>query len=82
MRKKIGTAAVAAAMAAFAFAPAGASAAHCVEGDSPGYSYFGSEAAEGNTRGSFDGGTSQGASVCRKNTGSPSNRAPGQADES
>ena len=76
MRKKIGSAAAVAAMAAFAFAPAGASAAHCVEG--PGFSYFGSEAAEGNDRGSFDGGTSQGASICRERTGSPSERAPGQ----
>ncbi len=78
MRKKLGTAATVAAMAAFAFAPASASADHCVEGDSPGFSYFGSEAAEGNDRGSFDGGTSQGASVCRERTGSPSKRAPGQ----
>ena len=78
MRKKIGSAAAVAAMAAFAFAPAGASAAHCVEGGSPGFSYFGSEAAEGNDRGSFDGGTSQGASICRERTGSPSERAPGQ----
>jgi len=78
MRKKFVTAATAAAMAALAFAPAGASAAHCVEGGSPGFSYFGSEAAEGNDRGSFDGGTSQGASVCRERTGSPSERAPGQ----
>jgi hypothetical protein len=78
MRKKFVSAAAVAAMAAFAFAPAGASAAHCVEGDFTGFSYFGSEAAEGNDRGSFDGGTSQGASVCRERTGSPSNRAPGQ----
>ena len=78
MRKKIGSAAAVAAMAAFAFAPASASAAHCVEGASPGFSYFGSEAAEGNDRGSFDGGVSQGASICRERTGSPSERAPGQ----
>ena len=79
MRKKLGSAAAIAVTAAFAFAPAGASAAHCVEGSSPGFSYFGSEATEGNDRGSFDGGTSQGASVCRERTGSPSNRAPGQS---
>ena len=81
MRRKLGTAATVAAMAAFAIAPAGASAAHCTapqgEEPRPGFSYFGSEAREGNDRGSFDGST-QGASVCRERTGSPSNRAPGQ----
>jgi hypothetical protein len=79
MRKRLGLAVTVASMAAFAIAPAGASAAHCVKGESPGFSYFGSEAAEGNDRGSFDGGTSQGASVCRDRTGSPSERAPGQS---
>jgi hypothetical protein len=78
MRKKLGSIAVVAAVAAVGFAPAGASAAHCVEGSSPGFSYFGSNASEGNDRGSFDGGTSKGASVCRDATGSPSDRAPGQ----
>jgi hypothetical protein len=78
MRKMLGTAATIAGVAALAFAPAGASAAHCTQGGSPGFSYFGSEAAGGSDRGSFDGGTSQGASVCRDATGSPSNRAPGQ----
>ena len=48
-----------------------ASAAHCVEGDSPGFSYFGQEGRE-----VFD--PDPGASDCRENTGSPSARAPGQ----
>jgi hypothetical protein len=78
MRKKLGTAAAMAGMAALAFAPASAPAAHCVQDGSPGFSYFGSERPGGNDRGSFDGGTSQGASACREATGSPSNRAPGQ----
>ncbi len=49
----------------------GASAAHCVEGDSPGFSYFGQDGRE-------DGDPTPGASVCRERTGSPSERAPGQ----
>ena len=63
-----------------------ASAAHCVEGDSPGFSYFGSdhvaedEAHGGSPEGGNPGphaGTS-GASNCRATTGSPSERAPGK----
>lgn len=86
MRKKLSSAAVVAAMAAFAFAPAGASAAHCVEGSSPGFSYYGNdhvaedEAHGGSPEGGNPGphaGTS-GASNCRETTGSPSERAPGQ----
>ena len=91
MRKKIGSAAAVAAMAAFAFAPAGASAAHCVspEGDSPGFSYFGNDhvqetdhngAAPGQPEGGKDGrhaGTS-GASNCNETSGNPSTRAPGR----
>ena len=59
-----------------------ASAAHCVEGDSPGFSYFGTthvqEAthAEGGNPGPHAG--TSGASNCRETTGSPSERAPGQ----
>ncbi len=47
-----------------------ASAAHCVEGDSPGFSYFGKDGRED--------GNPKGASACRAATGSPSERAPGQ----
>ena len=49
-----------------------ASAAHCVEGGSPGFSYFGQDGRED--------GEPRGASACRERTGSPSERAPGQAD--
>ena len=75
-----------AAVAAFAVAPTGASAAHCVEGDSPGFSYFGKdhvaqqEAHGGSPEGGNPGphaGTS-GASNCRETTGSPSERASGR----
>ena len=49
-----------------------ASAAHCIEDGSPGFSYFGQDGRE-------DGDPTPGASVCRKRTGSPSERAPGQS---
>lgn len=80
MKKMLATASAIAVAASLSFGAAGASAAHCVEGSSPGFSYFGSEANKEhqNMRGSFDGGVSQGASICRDRTGSPSNRAPGQ----
>ena len=84
MRKKLRAAAVAGvAMGALAFVPAGASAAHCVEGDSPGFSYFGTDHvkeadhAEGGNPGPHMG--TSGASNCRETTGSPSERAPGQS---
>ncbi len=54
-----------------------ASAAHCVspEGDSPGFSYFGTDfVQEKGAQGADD----PGASACRDATGSPSERAPGQ----
>ena len=60
----------------------GASAAHCVEGDSPGFSYFGTDHvqeathAEGGNPGPHMG--TPGASNCRDTTGSPSERAPGK----
>ena len=85
MRKKLRAAAVAgAAMSALAFAPAGASAAHCVapEGDSPGFSYCGTDHVkeadhpEGGNPGPHMG--TSGASNCRETTGSPSERAPGR----
>ena len=85
MRKKLSAAAVTgAAVVAFAFAPASASAAHCVAPDntSPGFSYFGTDHvqeathAEGRTPGHMG---TPGASNCRERTGSPSERAPGQA---
>jgi len=53
----------------------GASAAHCFEGDSPGFSYFGQEGREKNV-------PSPGASTCSDKANgadpSPSTRAPGQ----
>ena len=83
-RKLISVAAVvSAATCAFAFVPAGASAAHCVESDEPGFSYFGTnhvqEAthAEGGNPGPHAG--TSGASNCRETTGSPSERAPGHS---
>ncbi len=64
------------------FSASGASAAHCVQGDSPGFSYFGidhvkeSAHPEGGNPGPHAG--TSGASNCRETTGSPSSRAPGQ----
>ena len=78
LSRKLITGPVVAVTAALAFGAPAAQAAHCTEGSATGFSYFGSQAAEGNDRGSFDGGASQGASVCRERTGSPSERAPGQ----
>jgi hypothetical protein len=54
-----------------------ASAAHCVspEGTSPGFSYFGTEFVKEN---GAQGAATPGASSCRADTGSPSERAPGQ----
>ncbi len=68
-RKKLILGAVFAVMSSLMVA-APASAAHCVneEGDSPGFSYFGQD-------GRADDPT---ADECRANTGSPSERAPGQ----
>jgi len=64
--------AAAAVVGGFTLTQAGpASAAHCVKGDSPGFSYFGQDGRE-------DGDPTPGASVCRERTGSPSARAPGQ----
>ena len=86
MRKKLTSAVVGAAAAgALAFAPAGASAAHCVapDGSSPGFSYFGTVHVQGTAHDREGGnpgphmGTS-GASNCRDTTGSPSERAPGK----
>ena len=78
MKKQIRVAiAAAAVVGAFAAAPAGsASAAHCVEDGSPGFSYFGQE---GRTEADN---VDPGASECSpaKNTrlAHPSTRAPGQ----
>lgn len=89
MRMKLSSAAAVAAVAAFGFAPAGASAAHCQspDGTSPGFSYFGTTHVQnadhnGEEPGQPEGqgahmGTS-GASNCRETTGSPSERAPGR----
>lgn len=57
-------------------------AAHCVEGGSPGFSYFGTDHVqeadhpEGGNPGPHAG--TSGASNCRETTGSPSERAPGR----
>jgi len=74
MTRKLAYAVFAAVMAGgMAVGAAGpASAAHCVKGDSPGFSYFGQDGRE-------DGDPTPGASVCRERTGSPSERAPGQS---
>ncbi len=69
-KKKIVLGAVFAVMSSLMVA-APASAAHCVKGDSPGFSYFGQDGREENDN-------PPGASVCRERTGSPSERAPGQ----
>ena len=86
MPRKLTSAMAVAVVAAFAVAPTSATAAHCVEGDSPGFSYFGSEhvADQEAHGGSPEGGNpgphagTSGASNCRETTGSPSERAPGQ----
>ncbi len=52
-----------------------ASAAHCVQGDSPGFSYFGTDFVK--EKGA-QGAATPVASSCRADTGSPSERAPGQ----
>jgi len=59
----------------------GASAAHCVEGDSPGFSYFGTDHVKTTAHDSEGQGVhmgTSGASNCRDSTGSPSERAPGK----
>ena len=75
MKKRIRVAVAAATIfGGLTIAQAGpASAAHCVENGSPGFSYFGQEGRleAGNVGG-------PGANECPANTGSPSTRAPGQ----
>ncbi len=77
--KKLAYAVLTAAMAGgMAVSSAGvAAAAHCVDEEktSPGFSYYGQDGRE-------DGDPTPGASVCRERTGSPSERAPGQAADS
>lgn len=72
MNKRIRLAVAAAAVVGgFTLSQTGSvSAAHCVKGDTPGFSYFGQDGRED--------GEPRGASACRKATGSPSERAPGQ----
>ena len=72
MSKKIIVCAVFAVMSSLMVAGP-ASAAHCVEDGSPGFSYFGQEGRE-----STDNVGNPGANECPANTGSPSDRAPGQ----
>jgi len=58
-----------------------ASAAHCFEGDSAGFSYFGTDHVEKDGHDNEGGAThmgTPGASNCRETTGSPSERAPGR----
>lgn len=84
MSKKISIVLASAALAAgsMLMTAGPASAAHCVEGDSPGFSYFGTDHvqeathAEGGNPGPHAG--TSGASNCRDTTGSPSERAPGK----
>lgn len=84
MKKTLAYAALTTAMAAgMALGTGGvAQAAHCVEGESPGFSYYGNDHvqeadhAEGGNPGPHAG--TSGASNCRETTGSPSDRAPGQ----
>jgi len=88
MRKRVRIAVAAAAMVGGLTISQGgiASAAHCVEGDSPGFSYYGNDhvAAEESHGGTPEGGNpgphagTSGASNCRATTGSPSDRAPGK----
>ena len=85
MRNKLAYIMITAAMAGAAVVgTAGpAAAAHCVEGDTPGFSYFGTvhvqkaTHAEGGNPGPHMG--TSGASNCRATTGSPSERAPGRS---
>lgn len=80
MKKKLAAIAFAGAtLGMFAGAPA-ASAAHCVEGDSPGFSYFGNDHVQDadHNEGKGQHAGTAGASNCRDTTGSPSERAPGQ----
>jgi hypothetical protein len=67
MKKKMVAGIVFAAMSSL-MVGAPASTGHCVEGDSPGFSYFGQEGKNSDPT----------ANECRANTGSPSERAPGQ----
>ena len=73
MSKKIIVCAVFAVMSSLMVAGP-ASAAHCVEDVSPGFSYFGKEGRE-----SIENVENPGATECVANTGSPSDRAPGQS---
>ncbi len=81
MRKKLTAAAISGAVAAFAFAPAGASAAHCVapsdEPSAPGFSYFGTDHVKGTAHDSegIDPGHmgTPGASNCITTAGNPGN---------
>jgi len=74
MKRKLAYAVFAAVMAGgMAVGAAGpASATHCIKEGSPGFSYFGQDGREENDN-------PPGASQCRKNTRSPSERAPGQS---
>ncbi|MEO6652958.1 MAG: hypothetical protein ABIP17_09910 [Ilumatobacteraceae bacterium] len=81
MKKKFAMIAIAGtSIGMFAAVPT-ASAAHCFEGDSPGFSYFGTdhvkESAHNNEGGPKHAGTS-GASNCLETAGNPSSRAPGR----
>jgi len=75
MKKQIHFAVAAAAIVGgLALSPAGsASAAHCAKNNSPGFSYFGQVG-----RMTVDNTGGPGANECPANTGSPSDRAPGQ----
>ena len=82
MKKKLAALAVAgASLGLFAVGSPSAGAAHCVEGGSPGFSYFGTEHVQGDAHDNEGQGQhmgTSGASNCRETTGSPAERAPGQ----
>ena len=91
-RTRLTSLAAIASMAALAIGPGSAGAAHCVseEGDSPGFSYYGTDHVQdtdhnGEGPGQPEGGKNgphagtSGASNCRETSGSPSERAPGQS---
>ena len=87
MKAKLAVVLSVAAMAALSVGTSEASAAHCVQGTTPGFSYFGNDHVQeadhnGSAPGQPEGGNAHngnpGASNCRETTGSPSERAPGQ----
>lgn len=83
MKKKLAALAVAgASLGLFAAGAPSAGAGHCVQGDSPGFSYFGTEHVQSDAHDNEGQGQhagTSGASNCVETSGNPSERAPGQA---